>query len=522
MNDSPPNPPPRATYRDSNVIVRTDLGGSGIAIRPRQFIASVDDVDEPELFQRALAAVVFDVLAEEFGWERVDEAREYLSELLVDPQGERVRGTWRRFEYQADRLDEMRVIRGLRDRGVPAQPNHVYSISSLGPAGGTVLAPNTLTPNTLTPNTLTPNTLTPNTLTPNTLTPNTLTPNTLTGGWGSGGSCCCPPAALPAVDSDVPNFGARQADPPDPAEISSQASAQVQIHVIDSLSIATYGDGGSHAKPDDLVGEYADPTPAPTISEAYDDNGDGWIDPAAGHGDFIRSLVERICGITTRLWQATDPLGIIDDSHLIAALKHVDHQSRQGEGASIPHRVLSLSLAGYNEGDSAGLPLADQIKDMIDTGWLIVAAAGNNASCRPTFPASLPHVVAVGALGEHSPAWFSNFGPWVDVSAPGVDVLSEFPLADALAPELLQLVARVDHSEETPDDCSTVHREALGDWVTWSGTSFAAPLVAARLAAVIHDPPPEFDEDNAYEEAMAEVFNNDGVAWHPWYGRLIS
>ena len=49
----------------------------------------------------------------------------------------------------------------------------------------------------------------------------------------------------------------------------------------------------------------------------------------------------------------------------------------------------------------------------------IVASAGNDSTCRPTFPACLPGVVSVGSVEPHGRAHYSNFGPWVRACAPG-------------------------------------------------------------------------------------------------------
>ena len=48
------------------------------------------------------------------------------------------------------------------------------------------------------------------------------------------------------------------------------------------------------------------------------------------------------------------------------------------------------------------------------------------ATCRPYYPAALPGVVGVGAVDAGGRSAFSNFGPWVDACAPGVDVVSTF------------------------------------------------------------------------------------------------
>jgi subtilisin family serine protease len=87
-------------------------------------------------------------------------------------------------------------------------------------------------------------------------------------------------------------------------------------------------------------------------------------------------------------------------------------------------------------------------------GAVVVAAAGNNASSRPEYPAGdgVGGSLAVGASTQsNSVAAFSNFGSWVSVAAPGQSILSSVP---------------------------------GGGYGTWSGTSMAAPLVAGEAALV--------------------------------------
>ncbi|MEM9831042.1 MAG: S8 family serine peptidase [Bacteroidota bacterium] len=63
-------------------------------------------------------------------------------------------------------------------------------------------------------------------------------------------------------------------------------------------------------------------------------------------------------------------------------------------------------------------------------GGLVVFAAGNNKSnrARVAYPASLETVMAVASLDHNDKkSDFSNYGSWVDIAAPGSEVLSTFP-----------------------------------------------------------------------------------------------
>ena len=70
-------------------------------------------------------------------------------------------------------------------------------------------------------------------------------------------------------------------------------------------------------------------------------------------------------------------------------------------------------------------------------GVLSVAAAGNGGSGAIMFPAGYPNVLMVGALDENK-AWapFSQYNNKVELSAPGVGVLSTVPMGGATEPAL--------------------------------------------------------------------------------------
>jgi len=90
----------------------------------------------------------------------------------------------------------------------------------------------------------------------------------------------------------------------------------------------------------------------------------------------------------------------------------------------------------------------------IAAGASLVAASGNNSSSEPTYPADIPGVIAVSGIDTLDLlASFSNYGDYIDVCSPAVNLYS------ALAGEY--------------------------EWGVWSGTSFAAPLVSAACALVL-------------------------------------
>ena len=89
-------------------------------------------------------------------------------------------------------------------------------------------------------------------------------------------------------------------------------------------------------------------------------------------------------------------------------------------------RILNVSVNG--DGASPELELA--IRDAQAAGAVIVASAGNDGrdlGAHPSYPVSYPEpaVIGVGATdAAGGRPGFSNFGPGVDVTAPGADIIS--------------------------------------------------------------------------------------------------
>jgi hypothetical protein len=101
---------------------------------------------------------------------------------------------------------------------------------------------------------------------------------------------------------------------------------------------------------------------------------------------------------------------------------------------------------------------------------LVVAPAGNEGDTTRNWPAAFPWVVGVGALGANwrDRATFSNYGPTTDVFAPGTDIVNAFAHG------------AYEYGWPGPLQGTTVTFEGMA---RWSGTSFAAPLVAGLIAS---------------------------------------
>lgn len=86
-------------------------------------------------------------------------------------------------------------------------------------------------------------------------------------------------------------------------------------------------------------------------------------------------------------------------------------------------KVINLSLGNYADSQF----LHDAIKYAYDRDIVIVSAAGNDNTERPGYPAAYPEVLAVAATNSFTEkATFSNFGDYIDVTAPGESIASTY------------------------------------------------------------------------------------------------
>jgi len=170
--------------------------------------------------------------------------------------------------------------------------------------------------------------------------------------------------------------------------------------------------------------------------------------------------------------------------------------------------ILSWTvLIGVNQIIAPALfdaPFALQLDALRRRWFAVVVSASNAADLRPLYPAAFaprldwshtpptpvppstlpaddPPVLTVAATNPNgTTALFSNDGPWVTCRRPGAGIVSTMPttMAGSRGPST-ELAGR--HPGERratidPDDFT-------GGFGVWSGTSFAAPVLAGEIAA---------------------------------------
>jgi hypothetical protein len=266
---------------------------------------------------------------------------------------------------------------------------------------------------------------------------------------------------------------------------------------------------------------------------------DGDIDPLAGHGTFIAGLVHQACPDADIIsWRVVNSVGPIVESDWIDTLTkvvEVVRRAHEGGDGGIPVDVLNLSMGYYHETPEDLLfdPTLRHLLSLLGKcGTTVVCSAGNDATARPLFPAAFAPwvdgrgqaarpdrvpIVSVGALNPDldSTALFSNTGPWVRAYAPGAAVLSTMPpfqgglqpLARLRAYGRIRASIDPDEYRRTVVDPDSGKPEQSGGFAVWSGTSFAAPMMAGWIASALVGRLPAAGADDPKDAAVARSWD---------------
>lgn len=213
------------------------------------------------------------------------------------------------------------------------------------------------------------------------------------------------------------------------------------------------------------------------------------VDPPAsdcdGHGSHVAALAAgSTVGVATQARvisaRVLDCVGDGSVADVVTALRWIRANHRGGVLS-----IVNLSL-GVDLGDD-GKALDTEVRNLIDDGVIVTVAAGNGDgsgvpfdSCQ-TAPTDVPGALVVGATGiDDAVAYYSNFGPCVDLYAPGGD--------------RTRAVVSAWYDNDT-------------SYKTDIGTSMASPLVAG-YAALLAQQQPSHCPTNIAEAIVARTTQN--------------
>ncbi|MFC1568113.1 S8 family serine peptidase [Candidatus Margulisiibacteriota bacterium] len=244
------------------------------------------------------------------------------------------------------------------------------------------------------------------------------------------------------------------------------------------------------------------------LADGYDfvnEDPDPWDDHTSAHGTTVTGVIgaatNNSIGVAGVDWSARIlPVKVLNwqGDGLMTDIKEGIAWAR-AKGAD----VINMSFGQYNSGVNKYLEenpgdIKTSCQNAYDDGIVLVAAAGNGNVDWNTYPAYYSTVLAVAAVDADDkraiwsnidPATLkvqaSNYGTWVDVAAPGDDIMTT---------------------------------QKNNDYVYTNGTSMACPFVVG-LAGLIKSVNPGATNQEIMDKITSEVDNIDGL--NPGYEGLL-
>jgi len=259
---------------------------------------------------------------------------------------------------------------------------------------------------------------------------------------------------------------------------TTTGSASVAIAIIDSGLDTTHPDlsGQLWTNPGEIAGNGQDDD-----NDGYVDDVHGWnilnnnadLSDTSGHGTEVAGIAAAAsnngAGVAGVCWacklmvvKVAQPSGVANYSDIAAG---VNYAALKGA------KVINLSLGGASD----SITLRAAVTAAAQTA-VVVGGAGNNNSNAPFYPAAYPDALAVaGTTSSDTKVADSNFGPWVDVAAPGETITTTF---------------------------------SGGTYGSSSGTSLAAPF-ASGLAGLLFSQHPDWSPAQVRAQIVHTAHNID-------------
>ncbi|MBD3204841.1 S8 family serine peptidase [Candidatus Bathyarchaeota archaeon] len=241
------------------------------------------------------------------------------------------------------------------------------------------------------------------------------------------------------------------------------------------------------------------------LNDSYLEGGYNWIennyDPFDdnGHGSWVSGIISA---------KRNNQIGISGMGDIrIMAEKVLDST---GSG-TISDLIQGIIHAADNGADIINLSLgtdfySQALKDAVDyaheKGCILIAAAGNRPNSNPHYPATFSNVIATSATyGEPQDilAPYSNYGEWIDVSAPGGWDNNQNSFPDVGEYWILSASNMVD------------------TYMYGTGTSGAVPHVSGLAALCLSSNPSATNQDIRYFILQSAV-DKGSEGWDPFYG----
>ncbi len=205
-----------------------------------------------------------------------------------------------------------------------------------------------------------------------------------------------------------------------------------------------------------------------------------------GHGTHVAGIVAA---------EVNNNYGIcgVNPNAKIMALKFSDSTGRSTTAnsiecvtyaASMGAKVLNCSWGG----GSYSIALVDAFEFANELGCAVVCASGNSGELLNMYPAGYYNTVSVAASdAKDELAYFSNYGPWIDVTAPGEDILS------------------LKASQASISGFSN-------NFLIMNGTSMASPVAAGVLSLLMSSNPGHhpFLYKNVLKKSCDDIYNVGG------------